>query len=252
MKIEHKNIIKISISFVVLFVLYHAAEYMILFKNSTIGFLLFQFLFFLSAWLLGNWNQRNGLGCWGLSFAKLRIKHLLVGVILGLLLYAVPFIISVTFGIESIKEIPSLINILKTGAPFAFGVFFSSFSEDILTRGTVFRLLQGKTKTAWIIILSAFIYLLNHIYRLNDGMDTLAYLFLLGVLFIIPLLTTKSLWITGFMHWAGNTFFFITHNVIQTENTPDSISPNLIFVLWITVLIPTVWYFFGRFKSKIV
>ncbi len=252
MKKEQSNLMKIAISFAVLFVLYHSAEYMLLFKNSVVGFFVFQFLFFLLAWLLGNWNSKNGFGFWGLSFSKLKVKHLLIGILLGLVLYGVPYLISLSLGIEFVSKIPPWTDIFTASIPFVFGVIFSSFSEDILTRGTVFRLFNNKIKTVWIILISATIYLLNHIYRLNDGLDTLSYLFLLGVLFIIPLIFTKSLWITGFMHWSGNAFFYISHNVIQTDSNLNYITPNQIFVLWIMLLIPIVWYFFRRFKSKLI
>ncbi|MBY0543827.1 MAG: CPBP family intramembrane metalloprotease [Sphingobacteriaceae bacterium] len=252
MKKKQSDILKIAISFAVLFVLYHSAEYMLLFRNSIFGFFVFQFLFFLFAWILGNWNNKNGFGFWGLSFSKLKIKHVLTGIILGILLYGIPYIISLSLGTEFVSNIPPWTDILKASIPFVFGVIFSSFSEDVLTRGTVFRLLNNKIKTGWIILISATIYLLNHIFRLNDGLDTLSYLFLLGVLFIIPLIFTKSLWITGFMHWSGNAFFYITHNVIQTKDNLNYVTPNQIFVFWIIILIPIIWYFFSRFKSKLI
>lgn len=252
MKKEHTDILKISISFVVLFVLYHSAEYMLLFKNSVGGFFVFQFLFFLSAWILGNWNKKNGFAFWGLSFSMLKSKHFLIGIILGIILYCIPYIISLSLGIEFLSKIPPWADILKASIPFTFGVIFSSFSEDVLTRGIVYRLLNDKTKTVWIILISSMLYLLNHIFRIKDGLDTLSYLFLLGVLFIIPLMFTKSLWITGFMHWSGNTFFYVTHHVIQTNNNLNHVTPNQIFVFWILILIPIFWYFFKRFKSKFI
>lgn len=252
MRKGHRDILKISISFVVLFILYHSAEYMILFKKSIGGFFIFQLFFFLSAWILGNWNQKNGFGFWGLSFSKLKTKHILIGIILGIILYGIPYLISLSLGIEFLSNIPPWPDIMKASIPFSLGVIFSSFAEDILTRGTVFRLLNNKIKTGWIIFISSTLYLLNHIYRLNDGFDTLSYLFLLGVLFIIPLIITKNLWITGFMHWSGNTFFFVSHNVIQTDNNSNYITPNQIFVFWIFLLIPIIWYFFRRYKSKLI
>lgn len=252
MKKEHRGIMKISISFSVFFVLYHSAEYMLVFKNSVAGFFVFQFLFFLSAWILGNWNKKNGFGCWGLSFSKLKTKHVLLGTITGIILYGIPYLISLSLGIEFLSKIPPWPDILKASIPFTFGVFFSSFSEDILTRGTVFRLLNKKFKSGWIIIISATLYLLNHIYRLNEGIDTLSYLFLLGVLFVIPFIITKSLWITGFIHWSGNAFFFVTHNVIQTNNNLNYVTPNQIFIFWILILIPVFWYFLSRYKSKLI
>lgn len=252
MREEHRDILKISISFVVLFILYHSAEYLILFKNSIVGFFIFQFLFFLSAWILGNWNQKNGFDFWGLSFSKFKTKYVLIGIILGIILYGIPYLISLSLGIELLSKIPPWPDIIKAGIPFSFGVIFSSFAEDILTRGTVFRLLNHKIKTGWLIFISSIVYLLNHIYRLNDGLDTLSYLFLLGVIFIIPLTITKNLWITGFMHWSGNTFFYVTHSVIQTDGHSNYLTPNQIFVFWILILIPIIWYFFSKFKSKLI
>lgn len=252
METRQKEILKTLTSFIVLFVLYHLAEYMIVFKNHVAGFFIFQFFFFLSAWVLGNRNQKNGFDFWMLSFSKLKTKHFLIGLILGLILYGVPYIISLSLGIESISKIPTLTDILKASIPFSIGVLFSSFSEDILTRGTVFSLLNGKAKTGWIIFISSTLYLLNHIYRLNDGLETLSYLFLLGVLFVIPLIITKKLWITGFMHWSGNTFFFVSHNVIQTDSKLNDITPNQIFIIWILILIPVVWFYFRRFKSWLI
>lgn len=252
MKKEYLGIVKISISFLIMFVLYHSAEYMILFKNSIEGFFIFQFFFFLSAWLLGNWNQKNGFEFWGLSVSKFSIKYLLIGLFLGVMLYAFPYIFSLFFEIESISKVPLWTDILKTGIPFSFGLIFSSFSEDVLTRGTVFRLYNNKISSSLIIIISSLIYVLNHIYRLNAGIETLVYLFLLGVVLIIPLIITENLWITGFMHWSGNTFFYISHEIILTKHNPIYLYPNLIFIFWILILIPIVWYLSSKFKSKLV
>ncbi|MGB8376554.1 MAG: hypothetical protein WCE57_14640, partial [Salegentibacter sp.] len=48
-----KKSTKLAVSFFVLFSFYHLAEYMIIFRNNATGFLIFQLLFFLSAFLLG-------------------------------------------------------------------------------------------------------------------------------------------------------------------------------------------------------
>jgi len=250
MKKEHGQLLKISTSFVVLFILYHLAEYMILFKNNIAGFFIFQFLFFFSAWILGNWNQKNGFFFWGLSLRKLKAKYLLIGIGLGIILYAIPLIISISIGVEFIAKVPPWNDILKASLPFSFGVIFSSFSEDILTRGTVLGFFKNKVKPFWIVLISATLYLLNHIYRLNDGFDTLSYIFLLGVLFMIPLILTKNLWITGFMHWSGNTFFFVTHNVIQMDSNASILTPNQIFSIWIILLIPITYYLGKKYKLK--
>ena len=233
---------KIVSSFILLFILYHLAEYWIMFENNVILFFGFQSLFFISAYFLGKWYSGNGLAAWGLPFSKTIIKNIILGILLGIILYAVPFFLSLFLEIVSISYLPSLLEILKSGWPFALGVLFTSFSEDILTRGLIFAHFNKKMKPLFLAMLSALIYLLNHIYRLDDGLDVIAYLFLLGILFIIPVLTTKNLWNTGAMHWAGNVFFFFSYNLVQVEVNEEIFNYNYLFSICILLMIPLYWY----------
>lgn len=241
MKAQNDNI-KITVSFLLLFSLYHTAEYLFVFKNSIAGFFAFQFLFFFSAWLLGNWYKGTGLNAWGLRFNRSYWPLMAIGVITGIAVYAIPYVFSITTKIESIVVLPKWWHIAQAALPFAIGVLFSSFSEDVLTRGLVYTHLQQTVKPLWLVLLSALIYLLNHIYRLNDGVESLLYIFLLGIIFMIPVWHTKNLWFTGSMHWAGNTFFFITHNVVQTENKSRLISSNYLFSAFLFLFIPIIWW----------
>jgi membrane protease YdiL (CAAX protease family) len=232
-------------------VLYHAAEYNIVFKNNVIGFFAFQIIFFVIALLLGNWYSLNGLTAWGLPFSKSIFTLLLYGIILGIVVYAVPYLISITFGIEKMVHVPDRAAILKASVPFAFGVLFSSLSEDVLTRGIIYACFNNKMKPGWLILISATIYLLNHIYRLDDGIESLLYIFLLGIVFIVPVIHTKNLWLTGGMHWAGNTFFFVSHSVIQTEENNQFLSPNLLFAICLALFIPIVWFLTKKIDSNL-
>ncbi|QQX76302.1 MULTISPECIES: CPBP family intramembrane glutamic endopeptidase [Aequorivita] len=234
--------LKIALAFITLFILYHLAEYMIMFQNNVLGFFIFQVLFITAAWLFGKWYNKQGLKCWGLPFSKTILRNIGFGILLGVLLYSIPFTISLALGIEIVVSIPDATTLIKSSLPFAFGVIFSSFSEDILTRGLIYRYFRNKVSTLLLIIISATIYLLNHIYRLTDAPDTLLYLFLLGIIFIIPLVNTKNLWLTGSMHWAGNTFFFVSHNVVETKTGNDLISSNYLFSLCLILFIPIIWY----------
>jgi len=73
-----------------------------------------------------------------------------------------------------------------------------------------------------------------------DGWETFSYLFLLGVLFAIPLVMTKKLWFTGGMHWMGNTVFYFTHGILQTESITGKISANILFIFCILFFIPVI------------
>jgi uncharacterized protein len=221
--------LKIVVIFLFLFSAYHAAEYMIVFKNNVSGFFLFQSLFFILALLFGNWYSGNGLTAWGLPISKNSLNNFVTGICFGFCIYATSYFIALATGVEKIVKIPVLSEVIKTGIPFAFGVFFSSLSEDVLTRGLLYSHFKNKLRSGYLVVFSSTIYLLNHIYRLNDGPAALLYLFLLGVVFILPVIYTKKLWLTAGIHWAGNTFFYFSHSVIQTEETGKLISPNYLF-----------------------
>jgi uncharacterized protein len=230
------------VGFIILFVLYHAAGYMILFKNSPAGFLFFQALFFLAAYGIAKWQRKPGLAAWGLNTRTAFLKHLLLGILMGIFLYGLTFFISLLPGIEKIVLVPRFADMLAPLGLFIFGSFFSSFSEDVLTRGYVYNHIKGKVSSWWLVLISAAIYLLNHIYRLDDGFVTWLYLFLLGVLFVIPLILTRRLWFTGGLHWAGNVTFYFTHEIIKTEEEAQGVSPNHILIVMILLFIPLNYF----------
>jgi len=244
------NLSKVLVGFVILFALYHGAEYSLLFKNSSLGFLGFQFLFFVAAWLIARWQFRQGLSAWGLDTRKYFMIHLLVGMVMGVLLYGITFLISLLTGAEEIAGQPNYAASLSPFLLFIFGNFFSSFSEDILTRGYVFKHLKPRVGALGILFLSALIYLLNHIHRLDSGAETWLYLFVLGVLYIIPLIVTERLWFTGGMHWAGNCFFYFTHGIIKTEESEKQFSANLILVVCALIFVMINYILLKWIKRK--
>lgn len=249
MGIVKKNNLQFFISFGILFMLYHGAEYMIVYKNSITGFFTLQALFFVAAWILGNWYSANGLSAWGLLFNTKTVGNLFAGILLGILIYGVTFFLSISMGIETIVSVPSIATILKKSLPFVLGVFFSSVSEDVLTRGTIYTHYINKVKTVPLVLLSASVYLFNHIYRLADGPEAWSYIFLLGIIFIMPVVITKQLWLTVGMHWAGNSFFFISHSVILTASGNSHFSSNYLFAILLAAFAPLLWYGLKRYLT---
>ena len=222
---------------------------MLLFENSIPLFFTFQILFFIGAGILGKWYSGNGLAAWGLPFSKGILKSIIFGVLLGLFLYGVPYCVALYLGIERITVFPSFPTIVQNSSAFAFGVIFTSLSEDILTRGLIFAHFNRKLKPIFLVLLSASIYLLNHIYRLNDGLDVLIYIFLLGIIFMVPMLTTRNLWVTGAMHWAGNVLFFISHNVIQVQENVEFFSYNYLFSICMVLMVPMIWFITRKYYT---
>ncbi|MBL0234478.1 MAG: hypothetical protein IPQ08_12525 [Chitinophagaceae bacterium] len=64
-----------------------------MFKNNVAGFL-FSSSFSFMAYLSGNWYSKNGLGTWGLPFTKKMFLPFMIGLTGGILLYAIPLIIT--------------------------------------------------------------------------------------------------------------------------------------------------------------
>ena len=220
-----------------------------MFKNNIPLFFTFQIIFFITATILGKWYSGNGLSTWGLPFKRKILINIIIGILLGILLYSVPYCLALIFEIEKISKIPPILTIIENSYPFAIGVIFTSLSEDILTRGLIFAHFNRRLKPIFLAILSASIYLLNHIYRIQEGSDVLIYIFLLGIIFIIPVMNSKNLWITGAMHWAGNLFFFISHNVIQVKDNESIISYNYLFSICILFMIPLIWVVTKKFRT---
>jgi hypothetical protein len=131
--------LKILIGFLLLFTLYHTAEYFVLFQNNPKAFLIVQLIFFLTAWLIARWQKFKGLSTWGMDTGKQWVKHLISGMLMGVVLYGLTYAISLAIGSEVITHVPGAGVIISQLGLFCFGVFFSSFSEDILTRGYLFK-----------------------------------------------------------------------------------------------------------------
>lgn len=227
----------ISVGFAVLFILYHAAEYMIVYQNNVLGFFGFQLLFFISANTIARLQGRKDLGGWGLRLRPFPAKPILKGILAGFSLYGVAWVVNLLTGSERVTGVLPLYSFVATALPFIFGVLFSSLSEDILTRAYIYFHFEKRLPNWALILFSASVFVMNHIYKLGKGPEAWLYLPLLGILLVIPLLASKQLWFTTAMHWAGNVFFYISHNSIKTVSVPGGTSANYIFCLVIVLFI---------------
>jgi uncharacterized protein len=240
--LKQSKLLKFLLTFIVLFLLYHTAEYFIIFNHNAAGFFIFQIAFFITAYVLGNWYSKNGLEAWGLPLTVKLFKPLLIGIAFGVILYGIVYLISLISGIETITGRANFFRSYKIIIPFIFGLIFTSLSEDILTRGIYYIYLNNKIRPLLLITLSATIYLCNHIYRLNDDFASLLYLFLLGIIFIMPVIFTKNLWMTAGMHWGGNVFFYLSHDIIKNQTCSECLSVNYLFSICIVIFIPFLWF----------
>ncbi len=245
---QYPSPLKSIIGFILLFAAYHAAEYMILFKNSTAGFLLLTFVFFFVAALVAKWQDFKNLGAWGITFNRKAFFFLGIGLLIGLVANALAFLTCLLLHIETITFIPSFNSAIAQASLLIFGTFFSSLSEDVLTRGYIFRHLNPRVNGLALILISSLVYVLNHIHRLNEPVYLL-YLFLIGIQLIIPLLFTKNIWYTLGVHWGGNIVYHITNSVMHTGDGNNTFPSMYIFIVFMALLIP-VNYFVCKSISK--
>lgn len=223
--------------FIVLFAMYHGAEYAFLFGQSTAGFLALMTCFFAAAWWIVCRSPGENPAQWGLEPMRFFRKFPL-GWGLGLGYAGLAFTLSCLLGSTRIVETPGAGVFIRQTALLSFGTLLSSFSEDIFTRGLIYRFLRGMLQPWLLVLTSAAVYVLNHIYRLGDGWLLLSHLFALGVLLAIPLVRTGNIGATLGIHWGMNTVYQITNNVIHTGNGYSSIPSLAILVALEILLIP--------------
>lgn len=229
---------KLILGFLLLFAGYHGAEYMMLFHNSSTGFLVMQALFLLLAFLVARWQGFHGLGAWGLSGGRSSLKALGNGLLAGGLVYCLYFFTSLMIGHTAIDAIPPANQFIPSFLLFALGTFLSSLSEDILTRGYLFRQFGEKLPQYTLVLLSALVYVINHIYRLKDGPLVWLYLFIIGVFLMLALVRTKNIWLTLGLHWSGNIVYHTTNSIISTKQLSTGNSETWLYIGFLVLLIP--------------
>lgn len=224
--------------FILLFFAYHAAEYMILFRNSSFGFLGFQLLFFLLSYLIARWQGFSGLAAWGMTKNFTAFRNFGIGLLAGTCWYTLYFLTSLLMDFERIEYIPGFRDFVPQFLLYFTGSFFSSLSEDILTRGYLYRHLKGIAPAGFIVLFSALIYVLNHIYRLDDGPTVWLYLLITGIFLAIAMVKTGNIWLAAGVHWAGNIVYHTTNSVMHTKTGYNIIPGIYLYILFLLALIP--------------
>lgn len=234
---------KAIIGFIALFACYHAAEYMMLFQNSPAGFLGLSIVFLIVAWLAAKWQGLPGLSAWGMVFQKKSLGQLATGLAVGIIVYTLYTFSSYLLDLDRIKEIPPASVFISQFFLFAFGTFFSSLSEDVLTRGYLYRFFNGKMNNYLLILFSSLVYLFNHIYRLSEGSAFWSYILIIGIFLMLAMVRTGNIWFTLGLHWAGNIIYHTTHSVMHTVNGQGKFSGAVLYLLFLLALVPVTWFF---------
>lgn len=200
--------------FILLFIVYHFPEFFSAFWIMAV----FKIGFLLVAFLLGRLQGWKGLQGYGLGLRMGWWQQLLKGLLLGLVFFGLSVFLAVRSGYETYQGIAPISVIIRQLPLILLMTAFPSVAEDILTRGYLYGHLFTKMKPWYWVLLSAGIYVLNHIWRLTDDVSVLVYLFLLGVLLAYTVWKTGSLWLAFGIHWGANIAFESTHSLVKTES----------------------------------
>ncbi len=180
----------------------------------------FKMGFLLVAYLLSRLQGWSGLGGFGLSLTGSWAPALSAGLLTGLLVFTLSLLAALALRFETLQELRPAAVFLQNLPMTLVMTFFPSLAEDLLTRGYLFGHLRSLKPMAWILV-SALVYVLNHIWRLNEGLPVLSYLFLLGVVLACCVIVKKSLWLAFGIHWGANIAYELSRLGVTTQTEAD-------------------------------
>lgn len=227
---------------------YQLAEAFMHFHNDLFAFLLLMGAVPVLAHFIAKWQGLAGLSSYKLSWNANSKKLLATGLLSGVITYTLSFIISLSTGREIIQANmqPGIGPLVKVMLCIA-GTFLPSIAEDIITRGYLYTVFGSRWNKVIFVIVSSLLYVLNHTYKLTAHDEGLLYLFITGIALAIPLVLTNSLWFTIGLHWACNTVYRITNDVLQSTSVETySLSSFRILMIIVVVSIPINFYIIKR------
>lgn len=209
-----KSFFSFLAGFAILFSVYHFPEFFPVFWIMAV----FKIGFLLVAFAVARLQGWRGLGGYGLGLQNDWVQHLLKGLLAGAIFFCLSVLASVLLGYEQITGVASAGAILQQLPLLLLMTVFPSIAEDILTRGYLYGHLAEKMKPATWVLVSALVYVLNHIWRLSDDPSVLTYLFILGLVLAQVVWQTKALWLAFGIHWGANIAFEASHSFLKTRS----------------------------------
>lgn len=233
------------LGFFALFLIYHFPEFYPEFWITAT----FKIGFLAVAFLIAHLQGWKGLGGYGLTLKSKWKGLLLIGVLTGSGFFLLYFIFSVLLGFQGIVSISTFDSILKNLPLILLMTAIPSVAEDILTRGYLYAHLEKFMPPFFWVLFSSSVYVLNHIWRLNDGAAVLSYLFLLGLVLAYSVLMVKSLWLAFGIHWGANIAFEVINSSVEVSSARNGVADTYLLAgVWGVLLI--ILLLFGLPKSK--
>lgn len=224
------------ILFLLLLLVYHLPEFLQRHyqKPLLLFFELNMFLVVAIAFFIGRQKNKDGLKTFGLVSFRQHKGNLFKGLIIGFSISAIANFLPVWFNWSEISIQFSLQKLITQTVLFGVGTLFPSLAEDILTRGFLKAYYPEKWNINWLIPLSASVYTLNHIFRL-DKPDVLLYLFILGLVLMWSYVATGSLWLTLGIHWGSNIAYQFFTNMVNINPLKETGLENYLLALCFSV-----------------
>lgn len=235
---------RLLLAFLVLFLAYQLPEGLGLRVLHSFPVLAGLMLAFLPvAWLTGRWLGYRGLDAWYLAARPGWGRLLVLGLALATATKAAAlaagsagcvYRIEWTAGLTGPALLASLLGALAE-------TFFPSIAEDIVTRGFLMRALPGLARRHLFILGSALLFVLNHIYRYQDGPLELARLFCFGLPYAAALYYSRSLWAAVGLHWGWNFAGKYADQIAGIDLLRPALGPVVSMLAHLLLLALIVW-----------
>lgn len=214
---SRNNLLSLFLGFTILFAVYHFHEFYQSMTVSAITLLSFMVV----SHFVARAQKLEGIKSWGLGLQDRWWLKLLMGLALGVIFVSLSSLAASYFGYEKTTASPGWQVFFQKIWWLVFMTFWPSLAEDILTRGYLYRHLSHRMPAYLWVLLSATVYVLNHIWRLTDHPAVLTYLFILGLVLGVAVVLTKSLWLALGIHWGANIVYFVTVDILAVESIVD-------------------------------
>lgn len=197
--------LRIGVAFLSLFLVYQAAEALqtVFAKGSALGPVLMLAALVLAG-LLGRWLGGKGYSAFGLSISRQSMAVLAGGLFLSALAKLAALSLGLAVGAYGPAAAAPAGLSFAAVAGAALVTIVPSLTEDILTRGFLFRIIPIRLGFGSYVLASAALYTMNHVWRFGWGLSEQLRLFCLGLAYGAAAWRWQTLWGAVALHWGWN------------------------------------------------
>lgn len=179
------------------------------------------------AWLASRALGFRGMRAWYLDARPGWLRLLALGLALAIVAKFIAVAVGTCTGVYNFAWASATPGKAMAGtlAFLAFSTFIASTAEDILTRGLVLRAFPQLGQRWIFVVVSAALYVLNHLHRLHQGPVEWIMLFCFGLAYAAALWRTRTLWAAVGLHWGWNLANGLLDTFARTEVVQPALAP---------------------------